>query len=172
MAGTPPLPSSGASIEKATVQLAPTQGNNVTGTLSAESVADGVHFTGTVQGLKPNGQFGFHVHENGDCSAPDASSAGAHFNPTQAQHGDPSVGATHHTGDMLNLRSDDQGNANVDTTAKGATLADGQPNNVIGKAVVVHASADDYATQPSGNSGARIACGVISVVSDATTPAQ
>ena len=173
MAGTPaPASSAPAPTENATVQLAPTQGNSVTGSLSAEAVADGVRFTGTLQGLKPDSEFGFHVHENGDCSAPDASSAGAHFNPAQAQHGDPAAGTAHHAGDMLNVRSDAQGVAQVDTTAKGTTLSSGQPTDVVGKAVVVHAGPDDYNTQPSGNSGARIACGVISIVTDATTQTQ
>ena len=115
---------------------------------------------GSLQGLKPNAEFGFHVHEKGDCSAPDASSAGEHFNPADAQHGNPS-GEAHHAGDMLNVKSDAQGLAQVDVHASGATLHSGQPTDVLGRAVVLHEKADDYATQPSGDSGARIACGVI-----------
>ena len=88
----------------------------------------------------------------GAVSAPDGSSAGAHFNPTQAQHGNP-TGAAHHAGDMVNIRSNAEGVAQVDTTAAGMAL-NGDPNtDVMGKAIVVHESPDDYTTQPSGNSG-------------------
>ena len=90
------------------MQLAPTQGHNASGTLALAAEGDSVRLTGTLQGLSPNGEFGFHIHENGDCSAPDASSAGAHFNPANAQHGNPQ-GETHHAGDMLNAKSDAQG---------------------------------------------------------------
>jgi superoxide dismutase, Cu-Zn family len=137
---------------EAIAQLAPTQGSAVTGSLALAPSPAGVRITGTVQGLAPDGEFGFHVHERGDCSAPDASSAGAHFNPDQARHGNPG-GAEHHAGDMLNIRADSEGVAQVDTTAAGTDL--------VGKAIVVHESPDDYTTQPSGTSGKRIACGVI-----------
>ena len=142
------------------VQLAPTQGNDVSGSLTVSGATKGVHIKGQVHGLKPNAELGFHIHEKGDCSAPDGSSAGGHFNPSQQQHGDPK-GASHHAGDMLNLHSDAKGVAKVDVTAAGATLGDGQPTDVSGRALVVHENADDYKTQPSGNSGKRVACGVI-----------
>ncbi len=144
----------------AAVQLAPTQGNTATGSLSVAAEGDGVRITGSLQGLKPDAEFGFHIHEKGDCSAPDASSAGEHFNPSNAQHGDPS-GDAHHAGDMLNAKSDADGRAKVDVQARGVTLHSGLATDALGKAVVLHEKADDYATQPSGNSGARIACGVI-----------
>lgn len=145
---------------EAVAQLAPTQGNTVTGSLTLAQSPEGVRITGSVQGLKPDAEFGFHVHEKGDCSAPDGSSAGDHFNPTQAQHGNP-AGGEHHAGDMLNIRSDTGGVAQVDTTAAGTSLQGDSNTGVMGKAVVVHESPDDYATQPSGNSGKRVACGVI-----------
>jgi Cu-Zn family superoxide dismutase len=144
----------------AAAQLAPTQGHNAAGTLTLQAEGDALRISGTLQGLTPNGEFGFHIHEKGDCSAPDASSAGGHFNPANAQHGNPQ-GATHHAGDMLNAKSDAQGVAQVDAVATGVSLTAGQPNDARGKAIVLHEKADDYATQPSGNSGARIACGVI-----------
>lgn len=144
----------------AVARLEPTQGNTVSGTLALAQSAQGVRITGAVQGLKPDAAFGFHVHEKGDCSAADASSAGGHFNPTQQQHGDPS-GAAHHAGDMVNIQSNAEGIAQVDTTAAGTTLRGDAATEVLGKAIVVHESPDDYATQPSGNSGKRIACGVI-----------
>lgn len=151
----------------AVAELASTQGNTATGSLALSAVEDGVQLTGALQGLQPNAEYGFHIHEKGDCSAPDASSAGGHFNPTNAPHGDPQ-GDSHHAGDMLNAKSDDQGIAKVDTVAKGVTLHSGQPTDVLGKAVVLHEKPDDYTTQPSGDSGSRIACGVITV----QTPTQ
>jgi Cu-Zn family superoxide dismutase len=144
----------------AAVLLAATQGNTASGSLSVSAEGDGVRLTGTLQGLKPDAEFGFHIHEKGDCSAPDASSAGEHFNPGNSQHGNPS-GDTHHAGDMLNVKSGADGSAKVDVQARGVTLHSGLATDALGKAVVLHEKADDYATQPSGNSGARIACGVI-----------
>ncbi len=151
----PAPPSAGASA-----QLAPTQGNTATGSLAITASQNTVHLSGSVQGLAPDAEFGFHIHEKGDCSAPDASSAGAHFNPSNAQHGNP-AGETHHAGDMLNAKSDAQGVARIEVDVTGVSLGGGQPDDVLGKAVVMHEKPDDYATQPSGNSGARIACGVI-----------
>jgi Cu-Zn family superoxide dismutase len=144
----------------AIVQLAPTQGNSVRGSLTLSAEGNDVRLSGTVEGLAPNGEFGFHIHENGDCSAPDASSAGGHFNPANAPHGNP-TGSAHHAGDMPNIKSDTQGMAQVDATARGVTLNSGADSDVAGKAVVVHAKADDYTSQPAGDAGARIACGVI-----------
>jgi superoxide dismutase, Cu-Zn family len=152
----------GQTPQGASAQVAPTQGNTASGSVALTAHEDGVGLTGVIQGLKPSSEFGFHIHEKGDCSAPDASSAGGHFNPTKANHGNPETGP-HHAGDMMNIKSDEQGVAQVDTRALGATLHSGQPTDVLGKAVVVHESPDDYTTQPSGNSGARIACGVITV---------
>jgi superoxide dismutase, Cu-Zn family len=119
-----------------------------------------VTMTGLVSGLKPGSEHGFHVHEKGDCSSPDFKSAGDHFNPTSQQHGDPAT-PPHHLGDIPNLKADDMGKAPVNARVEGVTLGDQGPNDLVGRAVVVHADPDDYKTQPSGNSGDRIACGVI-----------
>ena len=94
------------------VKLSPTQGNTANGALKISAAGSGVRISGTVQGLQPNSEFGFHIHEKGDCSAPDATSAGAHFNPTDQQHGHPQS-QPHHAGDMLNVTSDAQGVAEV-----------------------------------------------------------
>lgn len=142
------------------VNLLPTQGNKATGTLELEMTTGGVRVTGSITGLKKNSDHGFHIHETGDCTAPDASSAGAHFNPTGQPHGDPS-GGEHHAGDVPNLRADEQGTARVEILVPDVSLGDGGMNDIVGKAFVVHANPDDYKTQPSGGSGARIACGVI-----------
>ena len=141
-----------------TVTLQPTQGNTAGANLVLMSMGDGVHFTGRITGLPP-GPHGFHIHENGDCSAPDASSAGGHFNPTGAAHGAPDA-AAHHLGDLGNIEADSYGNAEVNVHVGGITLGEGA-NSIKGKAVIVHAAADDFQTQPTGNAGARLACGVI-----------
>src|SRR5262245_40625788 len=101
-------PTSGPPMSSAALQLSPTPGNTAGGMLSVTAEADGVRISGQLLGLKPDAEFGFHIHEKGDCSAPDASSAGEHFNPTNAQHGNPDSGA-HHAGDMLNAKSDAEG---------------------------------------------------------------
>lgn len=142
----------------AEVQLKPTQGNAVGGTVTFTEQGGKVRVVANVTGLKP-GPHGFHVHEKGDCSAPDATSAGGHFNPTGAPHGDPQKGA-HHGGDMPMLMADKDGKAKLSAEMKGVTLADG-PASLNGRAVIVHADPDDHTTQPTGNSGARVACGLI-----------
>ncbi|MGY1459425.1 MULTISPECIES: superoxide dismutase family protein [unclassified Luteimonas] len=140
--------------------LSATEGNSVTGEIAFAAVDGGVAITGQVNGLPPNSEHGFHVHETGDCSAPDATSAGGHFNPAGAAHG--RIGSDeHHVGDTDNIVADDTGVAIIDTRLDGATLADGAPSDVLGRGVIVHADPDDYATQPTGNAGARLACGVI-----------
>jgi len=103
--------------------------------------------------------FGFHVHEKGDCSSADGMSAGGHFNPTGQQHGNP-VSGPHHAGDIPMLQSDANGKAVGSIVLSGVTLTPG-PTSLVGHALVVHAGKDDYVTQPTGNSGGRIACGVI-----------
>lgn len=138
--------------------LKPTQGNNVTGKVTFSEQAGKVRMVATVSGLTP-GQHGFHVHEKGDCSAPDLSSAGGHFNPGSEAHGDPHK-SPRHAGDIPMLVADAGGKAQLTFDLSGVTLANG-PTSLLGKSVVVHADPDDYASQPAGKSGARIACGVI-----------
>ena len=140
--------------------LAPTVGNRAAGTLTLTSVPGGVRLQGHITGLMPGSTHGFHIHEHGDCSAADASSAGGHFNPTRTDHGDP-AGMIHHAGDIANQVADAQGAVDVDVVVRGVTLGTGTADDVLGRAVVVHRDADDYATQPSGNSGPRVACGAI-----------
>lgn len=144
----------------ALVALAPTKGSKVSGTLTVVYEKGVVTLTGQVAGLTAGGKHGFHVHEKGNCSAPDASSAGGHFNPGGMAHGDPNS-AVHHLGDMLNIEGDATGTAQVNVKLAGVTLKDGGPTDLRGKSIVVHAEPDDYMTQPAGNSGNRVACGVI-----------
>lgn len=144
----------------AMAQLQPTQGSQVSGSLQFTPQADGsMRVQGSVQGLAPNSEHGFHVHEKGDCSSPDGLSAGGHFNPTGQAHG--RFGATpHHTGDLPSLRADARGVATIDFVSRGLTLDQG-PASVVGRGLIVHKDPDDYTTQPTGNSGARLACAVI-----------
>jgi Cu-Zn family superoxide dismutase len=121
----------------------------------------GVRVTGTLTGVEPGSAHGFHVHEFGDCSAPDASSAGGHFNPTGQPHGNREAGGAHHAGDMPNQVGGDDGQARVDQLLTGLEIGSGSAGDIVGKSVVVHAKADDYRSQPSGDAGGRIACGVI-----------
>lgn len=149
--------------QQAVAVLASASGSRVSGKLTLAPMGDGVHIAGEVGGLPPNGQFGFHVHEKGDCSAADASSAGSHFNPAGAPHGRAGSGA-HHAGDMDNLASDADGVARVNVHLRGVSLGGGAANDIAGRAVIVHADPDDYQSQPTGNAGARLACGVIRIV--------
>lgn len=151
-----------STAKAATVNLASASASLVSGKLSVVPMGNGVHLTGEVGGLAPNSTHAIHIHEKGDCSAADASSAGGHFNPAGAPHGKVGSGA-HHGGDMNNIIADGEGVARVDVHAEGVTLGGGAANDVAGKAVIVHASQDDYRTQPTGNAGGRIACGVITV---------
>jgi superoxide dismutase, Cu-Zn family len=143
---------------KAIAVLHPTGGNKVSGTVTFTEVADGVQVQAEITGLTP-GNHGFHVHEFGDCSAGDASSAGAHFNPTDKPHAGPDA-TERHVGDMGNVEVDASGKANLEYVDHQISLTNDQ-QSVIGRSVVVHAKADDLKSQPSGDSGARIACGVI-----------
>ena len=139
--------------------LYPTAGNKTTGIIRFESTADGkIHVTGTVEGLNPNSEQAIHIHEFGDCTAPDASSAGGHYNPEGHQHGLP-IQAMRHAGDLGNLKSDANGVAHLDLTVDHITI-NGSQNPIIGRGVIVHSKLDDGG-QPAGNAGDRAACGVI-----------
>ena len=153
-----------STAQEAVANLAAASASLVSGKLTLVPMGDGVHITGTIGGLAPGSTHAFHVHEKGDCSAADASSAGPHFNPAGAPHGRSSSGpGQHHAGDMDNLIASQDGVVQVDVHLGGVTLGGGAANDVADRAIVVHAVADDYASQPAGNAGARIACGVIKV---------
>ena len=151
-----------STAQMAESNLTPASASIVSGRLALVPETGGVHVTGVIGGLQPLQQPAFHVHERGDCSAVDASSAGNHFNPTQQPHGAPGSGP-HHLGDMPNLRADAQGRANVDIHLRGVTLGGGAANDIAGRALIVHAQSDDHRSQPAGNAGARIACGLIRI---------
>ena len=149
--------SGAATAAKATVKLEPTANQTARGEVTFTAEAGGVHVVGSFSGLV-FGEHGFHVHEKGDCSAPDGTSAGGHFNPATKPHAAREA-ADRHAGDLGNLKADPYGLARVDFVD--ATLSLSGPNSIVGKAVIVHEKADDFKTQPTGNAGARFACGVI-----------
>jgi superoxide dismutase, Cu-Zn family len=152
-----PEPKSAAPL-KAIAVLHPTGGNKVSGTVIFTEEADGVRVQADITGLTP-GKHGFHVHEFGDCSAADLAAAGAHFNPTKQPHAGPDAEARH-VGDMGNVEADASGTAKLDYIDHELSLTNDQ-RSIIGRSVIVHAKEDDLKSQPAGDSGARIACGVI-----------
>jgi len=149
--------SKAASAPAATAQLAPASGSQVQGSAAFTRIPGGLHLEVKVAGLTP-GEHGIHVHEVGDCSAPDATSAKGHFNPANKAHGGHE--GEHHAGDMPNLVADTDGKATYSVDLPGLTVGEGE-NNINGRGLVIHAAPDDYKSQPAGNSGKRVACGAI-----------
>ena len=147
--------------QPAIVNLQPTKGNQATGTVTftptddANKVKVQVHLSQ----LKSGSVHGLHVHEKGDCGAPDASSAGGHFNPAGKPHGDRTV-AERHAGDLGNVEASSAGKVSATFDVEGISVSDAQ-DGIIGKSVILHEKADDLKSQPSGDSGSRIACAVI-----------
>lgn len=142
----------------AVADLAPTAGNATKGTVTFAQKGDKVVVTASVSGLAP-GQHGFHIHEKGDCSAADGMSAGGHFNPMGKPHAHPTT-SDRHAGDMPMLTADASGRATLAVELDVITIGGGA-TDIVGKGVIVHKDPDDFKTQPTGNSGARVACGVI-----------
>ncbi len=163
---TPALPDvpTTSTAKQAVAHVTAASGSLVSGSITLTPQADGIRLTGTLGGLPAGSAHGFHVHEKGDCSAVDATSAGGHFNPFGASHGAAGSGVlAHHAGDMNNIVADGEGVAKVNLVMHGVTLGGGAVNDIAGRAFIVHASPDDYTSQPTGNAGARLACGVIKV---------
>lgn len=160
-------PASSPQVRLAVCHLQPTSGSRCRGTVRFQQVEGGVRVTAQVTGLTPGGKHGFHIHELGDLSAPDGTSAGGHFDPQGHPHAGPAA-QRRHAGDLGNLEADAQGNARYEATLSGISVA-GQ-HMILGRSVVVHEKADDLTTQPTGGAGARIAVGVIGVAADTTPP--
>jgi Cu-Zn family superoxide dismutase len=144
----------------ATATLAPTSGSTAAGTVKLRQLGDGavevrVNLTGV-----PEGVHGFHIHEKGDCGD-NGNAAGGHYNPAGTPHAAPTVDP-HHAGDFGNVTADPQGNVTARFTTRSVTVAEG-PMTAIGHAIILHANPDDLTSQPSGNAGARIACGVVTL---------
>ena len=148
-----------AAQAKGAAVLHPTKDSKVEGWVAFAATEKGVKVTGVISGLTP-GKHGFHVHEFGDCTAPDGTSAGGHFNPTGDPHGAP-ADAKRHVGDLGNVEAGADGKVTLDYTDPALAL-DGT-KSVVGRGVIVHANPDDLKTQPTGNAGGRLACGVVGV---------
>jgi Cu-Zn family superoxide dismutase len=142
----------------AVATLTPTQGNNVRGLVMFHERDGHLMAHAQLTGLKPGAEHGFHVHEVGSCASADGTSAGGHFNPGGQPHGPQA--AAHHAGDLPALKADANGSVDQKFMIEGPKISEG-PASLVGRSVIVHAQPDDYATQPTGNSGARVACGVI-----------
>ena len=146
-------------VSKAVCVLYPTQGNKVSGTITFTITDKGVRVVADIHGLT-SGKHGFHIHEYGDCTSADGSSAGGHFNPMGKSHGSP-MDMTRHMGDMGNIEADANGDAHLDYVDTMISLSG--ENSIIGRSIIVHKGEDDLKTQPTGNAGARVACGVIGI---------
>jgi Cu-Zn family superoxide dismutase len=144
---------------KAIAVLHPTKGSNVEGTVTFTKMGDETKIVADLTGLTP-GKHGFHIHEFGDCSSPDGKAAGGHFNPSNNPHAGHNV-AQRHEGDMGNVEADSAGKAHLELTDKMMTMSG--ENSIIGRGVIVHEKADDLKSQPTGDAGGRVACGVIGV---------
>ncbi len=159
MNGSMQMSPAGNTVLKAVCVIYPTAGNTATGTVTFTKVEQGVKVVADLQGLS-KGKHGIHIHEYGDCSSADGSSAGGHFNPMVQSHGAP-MDAMRHEGDMGNIVADEMGKSHLEYIDKDISL-EGK-TSIIGRSIIVHKDEDDLKTQPTGNSGARIACGVIGI---------
>lgn len=157
------LPSCGPKKNKAQAMIQSASGSSMTGEAIFEESNGKVKMTLTVKDATP-GTHAVHLHENGDCSAADATSAGGHWNPTHESHGNRAGDGAFHSGDIANLEVGSDGTGTLEVSAADWTIGGTADSNVIGKAVIIHASADDFVSQPSGNAGAREGCGVVSQV--------
>jgi superoxide dismutase, Cu-Zn family len=142
----------------ATATLISTSGSTATGTVNLAQLANGsVEVTANLRGVPP-GVHGFHIHEKGDCGD-NGNAAGGHYNPAGTPHGAPNADP-HHAGDFGNVTADADGNVNTRFVTRSITVSEG-PMSAVGHAIILHANPDDLTTQPTGNAGARIACGVV-----------
>lgn len=164
----PDQASSEAKPQKAIAVLQSASGSKVSGVVTFAQKDGYVEVSGHIQGLAP-GRHGFHIHEYGDVSALDGGSAGGHFNPTDRPHGGPND-AKRHVGDLGNITADDRGRATI--LARDKMIQLHGPNSIVGRALVVHAKADDLKSQPSGAAGARVAFGVIGIAKPDSPPHQ
>ncbi|MBM17589.1 MAG: superoxide dismutase [Epsilonproteobacteria bacterium] len=139
--------------------IQPTKGNQVSGVVRFTQEKEGIRVVAKLTGLS-EGKHGFHVHEYGECTSVDGMCTGDHFNPTDAPHGHPDNDFVH-VGDLGNIIANQHGEAHYDAINKHMTFFG--PKCIIGRGLIVHADPDDLQTQPTGNSGKRIGCGVIGI---------
>lgn len=151
-----------AQDEEATARatMEPASGSNVSGEVTFTEENGSVRMELSVENL-PAGEHAVHLHEHGDCSAEDASSAGGHWNPTMKPHGKRGSGSAFHKGDIDNMRVGDDGKGTLNMTIEGWSIGGPDSTNIVGKSVIIHEKADDFTSQPSGDAGSRISCGVI-----------
>lgn len=150
----------GPGTEVATVVLHPTEGNEAEGVVTFTQTDDGVRIEASISGLEAGSSHGFHIHQYGDCRAADGTSAGGHFNPEDMPHGGPDD-MQRHVGDLGNLEADENGEASADFTDSFLEL--NGANSILGRGVIIHAGQDDLESQPTGDAGSRLSCGVIGV---------
>ncbi len=147
----------------ASAQMQARSQSQVQGLVTFKKAAQGLRVAVHLTGLTPHQTHAIHVHANGDCSALDATSAGGHFNPDNQIHGQ--MEGAHHAGDLPNITANAQGQASIEFVIKDLSLDNGVLADIKGRSVIVHERADDYQSQPAGNAGKRIACGVIKMAS-------
>lgn len=147
-----------ARTAKATVK--PCSDSQVSGEATFTEENGAVIFELTVENLTP-GEHGVHLHEKADCSSPDGSSAGGHWNPTMKPHGKRGEGTSFHKGDIGNISVGQDGKGTMRLTVQGWSIGGADSTNVVGKSVIIHAAPDDFTSQPAGNAGARVGCGEI-----------
>jgi superoxide dismutase, Cu-Zn family len=152
----------GSPVFYGVADLRPTKGNKTVGKVFFSEGFGKVKVVAHVTGLDPNSKHGFHIHEFGDCTAPDAASAGGHYNPEGHQHAAPGAETPAHAGDLGNIETDAKGVGKFEIEISNVSLA-GTLNPIVGRGVIVHKNADDLISQPTGGAGDRIACGVIGV---------
>lgn len=143
---------------KATLEA--TSGSKVTGEVNFAEDNGNVRLELSADNLTP-GEHAVHLHEKGDCSAEDASSAGGHWNPAMKPHGKRGGGGSYHKGDIGNMTVGNDGKGTLSLSIEGWSIGGADSTNIIGKSVIIHEKADDFTSQPAGNAGARISCGVI-----------
>ena len=146
-------------ISKAVTVMTPTEGNNVSGIITFTETDGGILIKADIEGLS-EGKHGFHVHEWGDISKPDGTSAGGHFNPEGKDHAGPHD-TIRHVGDFGNIVADKDGKAHYEQVD--SLISFSGKNNIIGRAIIIHADEDDLVSQPTGNAGARVAHGVVGI---------
>ncbi len=149
-----------ATVNQAVAVMVSTEGNTAHGVVRFVQTDDGVHITADIAGLSANASHAIHIHEFGDLTAADGTSAGGHYNPEGHNHGLLDQ-EDRHAGDLGNLTTDAEGNAQLDLTVDNITIA-GMHNPILGRGVIIHAKTDDGG-QPTGNAGPRISMGVIGV---------
>ncbi len=150
--------STSSAPSRAVAAMQAKSGSKVKGTIIFEQAEDKLRISYVIEGLKKNSTHGFHLHEKGDCSSADAKSAGGHYNPTNVKHGSPES-LEHHAGDLGNIKSDKMGKAEGIIEVSGLSISG--ENAIQNTAVIIHKGRDDYKSQPAGDAGDRIACGVV-----------